>query len=75
MGLKQDELGFVRATGYGRIPRTELASLLGLSSQEAIYRSGVDQGVRTGQVVADTDVSLKPGDTFSAGPRVTKGRV
>lgn len=74
MGLKQDDLGFVRATSYGRIPRAELASLLGLSAQEALYRTGIDQGVRTGQVVAGTEVAIKPGDTFSAGPRVTKGR-
>lgn len=74
MGLKRDALGFVRAGGYGRISRQELESVLGLQSGEAIYRSGIDQGVRTGHVVSANEVNLKPGDTFSAGPRVTKGR-
>lgn len=73
MGLKRDELGFVRATGYGRIRRDELASLLALSPDEAVYRSGIDNGVRSGQVVKEAEVALKPGDTFSAGPRVVKG--
>ncbi|MFB1488753.1 MULTISPECIES: hypothetical protein [unclassified Thiocapsa] len=73
MALKRDELGFVRATGYGRIRHDELADLLGLGPNESLYRSGIDQGVRTGQVVKDAEVSVKPGDTFSAGPRVVKG--
>jgi hypothetical protein len=73
MGLKRDELGFVRANGYGRIRRDELEQLLGVGPQESVYRSGIDHGVRTGQVVADKEVALKPGDTFSAGPRVVKG--
>ena len=73
MGLKQDKLGFVRATGYGRIRRDELADALGLGADEAVYRSGVDNGVRSGRVVNEKKVDLKPGDTFSAGPRVVKG--
>lgn len=73
MGLKRDKLGFVRATGYGRIRRDELATLLNLAPDEAVYRSGVDNGVRTGQVVKDAEVNHKPGDTFSVGPRVVKG--
>ncbi|MBK5938247.1 hypothetical protein [Halochromatium roseum] len=73
MGLKRDELGFVRSNGYGRIRRDELEQLLGLGPREALYRSGVDQGVRSGEVVVDKEVALKPGDTFSAGPRVVKG--
>ena len=73
MGLKRDELGFVRATSYGRIRQDELAVLLGLGPNESLYRSGIDQGVRSGQVVKDGEVSHKPGDTFSAGPRVVKG--
>ena len=48
MGLKRDDLGFVRSSGYGRIRRAELEQLLGLGAKEAIYRSGVDNGVRTG---------------------------
>ena len=73
MGLKRDELGFVRSSGYGRIRRAELEELLGLGAKDAVYRSGVDNGVRTGQVVNAAEVDLKPGDTFSAGPRVVKG--
>jgi hypothetical protein len=73
MGLNRDKLGFVRATGYGRIRRDELAALLELAPDEAVYRSGVDNGVRSGQVVKDAEVKMKPGDTFSAGPRVVKG--
>lgn len=73
MALKRDELGFVRATGYGRIRRDALAAVLDLGPNESLYRSGIDQGVRTGQVVKDAEVSLKPGDTFCAGPRVVKG--
>lgn len=73
MGLKRDKLGFVRATGYGRIRRDELAALLELAPDEAVYRSGVDRGVRTGHVVKDSEIDAKPGDTFSAGPRVVKG--
>lgn len=46
MGLNRDKLGFVRATGYGRIRRDELAALLELAPDEAVYRSGVDNGVR-----------------------------
>ncbi len=73
MGLNGDKLGFVRATGYGRIRRDELAALLELAPNEAVYRSGVDNGVRSGQVVKDAEVEMKPGDTFSAGPHVVKG--
>jgi hypothetical protein len=47
MGLKRDELGFIRPTGYGRIPRQELESLLGLTANEAVYRTGVDQARET----------------------------
>lgn len=73
MGLKRDELGFVRSNGYGRIRRDELEQLLGVGPRESVYRAGIDHGVRTGQVVADQEVAFKPGDTFSAGPRVVKG--
>lgn len=73
MGLRRDELGFVRSSSYGRIRRDELEKLLDIGAKEALYRSGIDQGIRTGQVVNDQEVELKPGDTFSAGPRVVKG--
>lgn len=73
MGLKKDDLGFVRSNSYGRIRRDELEQLLGVGPLESVYRSGIDNGVRTGQVVGDKEVQLKPGDTFSAGPRVVKG--
>ena len=73
MTLKRDDLGFVRANSYGSIRREELAALLALQGDEAIYRSGIDKGVRSGQVVKQAEIVLKPGDTFSAGPRVVKG--
>jgi len=73
MGLRRDELGFVRSSGFGQIRRDELERILNISREESVYRSGVDNGVRTGQVVIDAEVALKPGDTFSAGPRVVKG--
>lgn len=73
MELRRDKLGFVRANSYGRIRRDELSRLLELGPDEAVYRAGVDNGVRKGQVVKDAEVALKPGDTFSAGPRVVKG--
>ena len=73
MGLKRDALGFARSNGYGRISRSELQQVLEVGTDEEVYRSGVDQGVRTGHVVKDHEVNLKPGDTFSAGPRVVKG--
>ncbi|MEA3642582.1 MAG: hypothetical protein VBE63_21955 [Lamprobacter sp.] len=73
MRLKRDELGFVRSNGFGRIRRDELEQILGIGGSESVYRSGVDNGVRTGQVVVDVEVAVKPGDTFSAGPRVIKG--
>lgn len=75
MGLRRDDLGFVRSNGYGQIRRDELERILNIGSGESVYRSGVDNGVRTGQVVTDAEVALKPGDTFSAGPRVVKGAV
>ncbi|NEX22929.1 hypothetical protein G3480_21935 [Thiorhodococcus mannitoliphagus] len=73
MGLRRDDLGFVRSNSYGQIRRDELERVLNIGSGESVYRSGVDNGVRTGQVVTDAEVALKPGDTFSAGPRVVKG--
>jgi hypothetical protein len=73
MGLKRDELGFVRSNGYGRVNYAELEALLGLAPNESVYRSGIDNGVRSGHIVKDAHVELKPGDTFSAGPRVVKG--
>lgn len=73
MRLKRDELEFVLSNGYGRIQHDELGLLLGVDLRESVYRSGIDHGVRTGQVVADQEVSLKPGDIFPAGPRVVKG--
>lgn len=75
MSLQRDELGFVRSNSYQRVRREELVKLLGIDGNEEIYRSGVDNGVRTGNVVSDQEVNLKPGDTFSVGPRVVKGAV
>jgi len=73
MGLKRDALGFVRSNRFGRIRREELEQALEIGEQDSLYRCGVDNGVRTAEVVTHTEVTLKPGDTFSAGPRVVKG--
>lgn len=58
MALKRDELGFIRSSGYGRIQRDELEQLLGIGPHEGVYRSGIEQGVRTGQVIEDREVAL-----------------
>lgn len=71
--LVRDDLGFVRTAGFGRISRQEIEeSLGGLSPGEALYRSGVERGVRTGSVVTEGEVDARPGDTFSPGPLVLK---
>lgn len=73
MTLRRDALGFVRSNRFGRIRREELEQALEIGEQDSLYRCGVDNGVRTAEVVTHTEVTLKPGDTFSAGPRVVKG--
>jgi hypothetical protein len=72
--LSTDEFGFVQAHKYGRVPPEEIEKLLGgLQSNEQIYRSTIENGARVARPLDDTaDVNAKPGDTFSAGPRIIK---
>ncbi|MFM8341738.1 MAG: hypothetical protein ACKN9F_05920 [Methylomonas sp.] len=72
-GLSKDELGFVRAHGYGRTSRAELGKLLKVETDEDLYVSSINKGVRTSKLVNQKDnIQIKSGDTFSVGPRVTK---
>jgi len=72
-GLSKDELGFVRARGYGRTSRAELNGLLNVEPGEQVYVSTVENGVRTSKPLNQSgDINTKAGDTFSVGPRVTK---
>ncbi|MDD2658820.1 MAG: hypothetical protein PHY54_03945 [Methylococcales bacterium] len=72
-GLSKDELGFVRARGYGRTSRAELNQLLNVEPGEQVYVSTVENGVRTSKPLDQNgEVKTKGGDTFSVGPRVTK---
>ena len=71
--LSKDELGFVRARSYGRTNKAELNALLNAGSDEEIYVSSVENGVRKSKVLGKASViNTKSGDTFSVGPRVTK---
>jgi hypothetical protein len=72
-GLSKDELGFVRARGFGRTSRAELGQLLNVEPDEEVYVSSVNNGVRTSKRLNQKDdIKTKAGDTFSVGPRVTK---
>ena len=71
--LSKDELGFVRARGYGRTSKAELDALLNVGSDESVYVSSVENGVRKSKVLGNArDINTKSGDTFTVGPRVTK---
>ncbi len=71
--LTKDELGFVRARKFGRVSRKEMDDLLGTKSDEQVYKAGVDKGVRTAKPLDPSDdIELRPGDTFTVGPRITK---
>jgi hypothetical protein len=72
--LMKDELGFLRPRKRERITTTDLRRLLGASSDEEIYLAGVKGGSRTAEPLSgQVDVDIKPGDTISVGPRITKG--
>ena len=65
-GLSKDELGFVRAHGYGRTSRAELGKLLKVETDEDLYVSCINKGVRTSKLVNQKDnIQIKSGDTFS----------
>ena len=70
--LTKDELGFIRVSHYGRMSRKELEDWMELQPGEAVYHSGVKRGVRVSEPVKGQDVKLKPGDTLSVGPVITK---
>jgi len=71
--LSKDELGFVRARGYGHTNKAELEALLNAGKDEEIYVSSVENGARKSKVLGkESVINTKSGDTFSVGPRVTK---
>lgn len=70
--LTRDELGFVRARRYGRVDRHALEAVLQPQASEQVYVTGVRAGVRTAERVTADPYPMRPGDTFSLGPRITK---
>src|SRR5437762_2567046 len=71
--LTKDELGFVRSRRYGRTSWNEVAQLLDAKNDEEVYVSTVEAGVRTAKPLkSNADINVKPGDTFSVGPRIIK---
>lgn len=70
--LTRDELGFVRARRYGRVDRQALDALLQPQAGDQVYLTGVRAGVRTAEPVRAALVPVRPGDTFTLGPRITK---
>jgi hypothetical protein len=70
--LTRDELGFVRARRYGRVDRHALEAVLQPQASEQVYVTGVRAGVRTAERVTADLYPMRPGDTFSLGPRITK---
>jgi len=70
--LTRDELGFVRARRYGRVDRHTLETVLQPQASEQVYVTGVRAGVRTAERVTEDRYPIRPGDTFTLGPRITK---
>lgn len=70
--LTRDELGFVRARRYGQVDRQALDALLQPQAGDQVYLTGVRAGARTAEPVRDALVTVRPGDTFTLGPRITK---
>ena len=71
--LKRDELGFVRATKFGRVGRAEIDKLLGVGPGEEVYQASTENGVRTAKPLSKgSEVPVKSGDTFVPGPKITK---
>lgn len=70
--LTRDELGFVRARRYGRIDRAALEAVLQPQANEQVYMTGVRAGARTAEPVTGDGYPVRPGDTFTVGPRITK---
>src|SRR4051794_22804545 len=72
MGLRRDEYGFLRSSGYGQTSAPDLRAELGAMPDDQVYRSTARGGVRTSAPVDGDNVSYHPGDTFAVGPKVTK---
>jgi hypothetical protein len=70
-GLKKDELGFIRAHGFGRVSAAQLEKELDIRGGEGIYVTGNRAGAKRSSEVTGA-VEYRPGDTFSVGPRITK---
>ena len=71
-GIRKDEFGFMRSSGYGRINLDHVRKELGAEGDEVIYHTSNKGGVRSSKVVDGKDVDYKPGDTFNAGPQIVK---
>jgi hypothetical protein len=71
-GLKKDELGFIRARGFGRVSAAQLEKELDVKNGESVYMAGNRDGAKRSSEVTGADVEYRPGDTLSVGPRITK---
>jgi hypothetical protein len=71
-GIRKDELGFMRSSGYGRIDLAQVRKELGATEDEAIYHTSNKGGVRSSRVATGKSVEFKPGDTLNAGPQIVK---
>jgi len=71
--LRKDELGFLRASSFSRVRRQEIEHLLEVTVDEQVYLSTYEGGVRTAKPLESTsEISVKSGDMFCLGPRITK---
>lgn len=71
-GIRKDELGFMRSSGYGRIDLAQVRMELGATEDEAVYHTSNKGGVRSSRVATGKSVEYKPGDTLNAGPQIVK---
>jgi hypothetical protein len=73
--LSKDEFGFVvRAKKYGQESSRDIEDLLNKKADEMIYHSTVEGGARTAKPLNEKNshIKVKPGDTFTVGPRINK---
>jgi hypothetical protein len=69
--LHRDELGFLRSGDFARVTESQLRDLLEAEPDEQVYHATTSEGARTANAV-DGNVELRPGDTVSLGPTITK---
>lgn len=71
--LTKDELGFIRTKKFSEVSSVDLAKLFQPTSDEAIYLSTIEKGVRSARPLGPNEsYKAKPGDTLALGPRITK---